>query len=166
MEPVPAEQAGLELVRRYFTHFGPATIHDAMYFFRVPAARVKGWLDRLPVRSADCGGRTFYWIESGDRKEAPVPACLFLAGFDQLLLGYEKKESLYLRQEHLRSVFSLSGIVSPVLLLNGQASGRWRLKNRKLMFELFHPVSAGDRKTVRETAEALWPELDSFSFPD
>ena len=33
VEPPEQKQAELELARRYFTNFAPATIHDAMYFF-------------------------------------------------------------------------------------------------------------------------------------
>ncbi len=35
--PIPEEEAKLEMARRYFTNFGPATIHDAMYFFHATA---------------------------------------------------------------------------------------------------------------------------------
>ena len=39
--PLPEAQAQLELARRYFTHFGPATLRDAAYFFHVPQRQVR-----------------------------------------------------------------------------------------------------------------------------
>jgi len=56
---------------------------------------VKNWLNQLPVESIDCEGKTYYYIPNGKSYDKEIPACIFLAGFDQLMLGYQKKESLY-----------------------------------------------------------------------
>ena len=48
-EPMAEEPACLELARRYFTHFGPATIKDAAYFFGTTQTKVKSWLKQLPA---------------------------------------------------------------------------------------------------------------------
>ena len=98
--PIPEEEAKLEQARRYFTTFGPATIHDAMYYFHVSATQVKQWMKELSLKETECDGKTYYYIENGKSYNHEMPDCLFLAGFDQLLLGYEKKESLYLPTEH------------------------------------------------------------------
>ena len=107
-------EARLELMRRYFTHYGPATIRDAAYFFGTAQAQVKSYLSRLPVESTDCEGRTFYYIPAGEgggaNGQQGIPACLFLAGFDPLMLGYQKTESLYLPGEYLRGIFNLGRI--------------------------------------------------------
>lgn len=155
-DPLSAEEAGMELARRYFTHMGPATIHDAMYFFGTTAAQVKKWLKHLPVVETECGGRRYYHIESGNVVEGSMPRCVFLAGFDQLMLGYEKKESLFLPGEHLRRIFNLAGIVMPPLLLDGKVSGRWKRNGKKLKVELFSTQSTAVHGLIRETAESLW----------
>lgn len=155
-EPMTADDAGLELARRYFTHLGPATIHDAMYFFRVTAGQVKQWLNKLPVTSAECQGKTYYYIENHVSYDRVIPRCLFLAGFDHLMLGYEKKESIYLPQEHLRKIFNLAGIVMPAVLLDGQVAGKWKKKNKKLTVELFSSVDKGGESAIREAAVMLW----------
>lgn len=155
-EPPDREKARLELARRYFTHIAPATIHDAMYFFRTTAAQVKKWLDQLPVSTVECGGRTYFYIKGETPVPAAIPRCVFLAGFDQLMLGYEKKESLYLAPEHMRKIFNLAGIVSPALLLDGAVVGRWKKKGHILTAELFCTLGDKEKKTVRDTADALW----------
>ena len=154
-EPLSEEDTQLELARRYFTNFGPATIHDAQYFFHATAAKVKGWLPRLPVVSCECEGKTYYYIENGSSYDVDMPDCLFLAGFDQLMLGYEKKESLFLKPEHLRKIFNLAGIVMPAVLLRGQVVGKWKRKGKRLELELFEPLSEADRALIRAKAEAL-----------
>ena len=162
--PVPEEEAKLELARRYFTNFGPATIHDAMYYFHVPAAQVKQWMKELPLQETECDGKIYYFIENGKAYNYDIPDCLFLAGFDQLLLGYEKKESLYLPQEHLRKIFNLAGIVMPSLMINGQIVGKWKQKNGKLSVELFDKINEKEKKAVKEKAELLWDNLKKIEF--
>ncbi len=112
----------------------------------------------MPVSEAQCQGKNYYYIETGTEYHSDIPRCLFLAGFDQLLLGYEKKESLYLPPEHLRKIFNLAGIVMPSVLLNGQVIGRWKKKERKLTIELFSPVSESDKACMEECANSLWGE--------
>ena len=156
--PLPEEAAKLELARRYFTNMGPATIHDAMYFFGTTAAQVKKWLTSLPVTEVECGGKAYYYIETGIAYKREMPRCIFLAGFDQLMLGYEKKESLYLPQEHLRKIFNLAGIVMPAVLLDGQVVGRWKRKNKKISVEPFIPLGERERILVAESARDLWAD--------
>ena len=162
--PVPEEEAELEQARRYFTNFGPATIHDAMYYFHASATQVKQWMKKLPLTETECDGKTYYYIENAKNYNQEIPKCLFLAGFDQLMLGYEKKESMYLPQEHLRKIFNLAGIVMPALMLNGQVLGKWKQKNGKLTVELFDKIGEKEKKTVTEKAETLWNDLKKIEF--
>lgn len=155
-EPIPEEEAKLEIARRYFTNMGPATIHDAMYYTGAKQAEVKNWLKALPVESVECEGKTYYYIPNGKSYDNEIPPCIFLAGFDQLMLCYQKKESIYLPQEHLRGIFNLAGIVMPPILLNGKVVGKWKKKDSKLWITLFEAIAAKDRKIIQRTAECFW----------
>lgn len=157
--PIPEEAANLEIARRYFTNFGPATIHDAMYFFHASAGQVKSWLSQLPVTACQCDGKTYYYIENGKRYDKEIPRCLFLAGFDQLMLGYEKKESLYLNQENIRAIFSLAGIVMPPLMLDGMVAGKWKMKNKMLTIDAFRTLSPQETTLIRQKAGELWGDI-------
>lgn len=163
-KPIPEEEAKLEIARRYFTNIGPATIRDAMYYMGAKQAEVKNWLKILPVESIDCEGKTYYYIPNGKSYDKEIPACIFLAGFDQLMLGYQKKESLYLPQEHLRSIFNLAGIVMPPILLNGKVVGKWKKKNADFTFTLFETVSDKEKKIISNTAENLWDSISKITF--
>lgn len=158
-DPMGEREAHLELARRYFAHFGPATVKDAAYFFGATQAQIKVWLTDLPVQCAECGGKTYFYIDQA-APDGGIPDCLFLAGFDQLMLGYQKTESLWLPPEHLRDIFSLSGIVMPALLLRGRVAGRWKRKGRRLMVTPFEDLSVADRRMIRRSAETLWNGAD------
>ena len=93
--PIPEQEANLEMARRYFTHMGPSTIHDAMYYFHATAAQVKDWLSKLPVSTVECEGKTYFYIDNNQTYDQGIPKCLFLAGFDQLLLAHKKKKACF-----------------------------------------------------------------------
>ena len=154
-EPLEKEPAQLELLRRYFTHFGPATVKDAAYFFGWPQRQILSLLKDLPLDSFCLDGRIYY--HTGSQVLVPdMPRCLFLAGFDQLMLGYEKTENPFLPQEHLRKIFNLAGIVRPAILVDGAVAGSWNIKNRNLSVTTFEKT---DQKQIYNTAESLWPDL-------
>jgi hypothetical protein len=157
--PISEKEAALETARRYFTNYGPATVKDAMYFFHTTKTQVMEWLDSLPVTACECGKKVYYYIENGKRYDKPMPDCVFLAGFDNLMLGYQKSESLYLPQEHLRQIFNLAGIVMPAVLLNGKVVGKWRKKGTVLNVTLFESVSEKDKKLISDTSEKLWSDI-------
>lgn len=151
-EPMPQAQAELELARRYFTHFGPATVRDAAYFFGTTQKKIKACLTQLPAKEVILNGNTYFYIDREFSKTA-IPQCLFLSGFDQLMLGCEKTESLFLPKEHMREIFTLAGIVRPALLINGNVAGWWNRKDRKLTVSLFHDT---DKDLIAQNAEDLW----------
>lgn len=162
--PIPEEEAMLEIARRYFTNMAPATIHDAMYYFHTSMSQVKKWLAALPVTATEYNGRTYYYVESEESYGQEIPKCLFLSGFDQLMLGYEKKESLYLKPEDIRSVFNLSGIVMPSLLMDGQVAGVWKKKDRKLTIKLFSALPVKEKAVIKEKTESLWNDITAIDF--
>lgn len=156
-EPMEEKEARLALARRYFTFYAPATIRDAAYFFGTTQTQVKAWLSELPVSQTQSGGKTYFYIETGrEYRQEEIPDCFFLAGFDPLMLGYLKTESLYLPAEYLRGIFSLSGIVMPPLLLRGRVAGRWKRSGKRLLVTAFTPLSQEDRKAAADAAEQLW----------
>lgn len=146
--PMDEESAKLELNRRYFTHYGPATVKDAAYFFGTTQAEIKKYMKQLPLETAVCNGRTYYFIENGLNYDCVIPECLFLAGFDPLMLGYQKTESLYLPPKYLREVFTLAGIVKPTILLDGRIVGTWKRKGKKVEMEFLEPVSAQEQTVI------------------
>jgi len=164
--PMAAEEARLEQARRYFSHFGPATVRDAAYYFGVPQKQIRAWLDRLPVQAEPCQGRDCFFIDDGQRDFPDVPDCVLLAGFDQLMLGYEKKESLFVAPEHLRGVFNLSGIVLPCVLLNGEAAARWKRSGGRCAVTPFRPLKAREKRAVEREIRRWFPETGRIAWEE
>ncbi len=154
--PMEEGPARLELARRYFTHYGPATLRDAAYFFGRPQREVKAVMDALPLECAQVDGRDCFWLDRGEGDWPDIPDCLLLAGFDQLMLGYRKEDGLFLPAEHLREIFSLSGIVMAPILRRGRVAGRWRRRGAQVELTPFGHWTAEDRRAAERAAQALW----------
>lgn len=151
--PLEEEAAIVEHARRYFTHFAPATVKDAAYYFRWTQAFAKEIMDKLPLDKLKVNDRDFYYLGELDSNYPDIPSCILLAGFDQLMLGYQKRDSIYLPRKNIRGIFNLAGIVMPAVLLDGVAVGRWRRKNAKVTFELFEDISAQNKRRIESKAE-------------
>ncbi len=112
-------------------------------------------LKRLPVTELSVAGRSFYRIgealPSGD-----MPACVFLAGLDQLMLGYEKSESIFLPREHMRDIFAAAGIVRPAILVNGSVAGWWQKRGRKLTLTVFEEQN---KAPIFDAASRFWTSM-------
>jgi len=153
--PMEEQASRIELTRRYFTHYGPATLRDAAYFFHWTQAEIKALLAHLPVETVTVNGRPHFFIPHGDPAR-DLPEVLLLAGFDPLLMGYRKEDNPFLPPEHLRGIFSLAGIVNPAILLHGRVVGKWKEKNGKVELTAFEPLSSADRKLAAQEAERLF----------
>lgn len=152
--PMEEEAARLEILRRYFTHYGPATLQDASYYLGKSQTQVRRWMERLPLNDFSLEGEVFFYAGSLPSAVPETPACLLAAGFDPLLLGYEKKRNPVLPAPYLRNIFSLSGIVMAPVLLQGRIVGRWKRQKNGISISLFETVSRANRELMEQTAIA------------
>lgn len=157
--PMNEESAETEIAERYFRHFAPATVKDFTYYCGCTQAHAKELMARLPLETLPTNGKDYFFLGKLPENVPDLPKCVLLAGFDQLMLGYRKDESLFLPKEYLRGIFNLAGIVMPPILLHGTVVGRWRKKNKKVTFELFRDLSEKDRKIIENTALQFYGEI-------
>ena len=143
------------LMRRYLTHYGPVTVQDAAYFFGLPQCELLPLIESLSPCEFVCEGKTFYRLDDiniiGD-----LSCCRFLAGFDPLMLGYEKRANPFLPEDALRSVFTLSGIVWPAILLDGKIVGIWKRRGKAVELTGLMPLQSLQRRRIEEEADRLW----------
>ena len=163
--PLSAAAARLETARRYFSACAPASVRDAAYYFGTTQTAVKEVMATLPLETVQCAGREYFQLTDSEPEDVPAcRECIFLAGFDPLLLSYRKEDNPFLPPEYLRGIFNKAGIVMPALLLRGRVAGRWRRSGRKLTVTAFRELSERDRKTIRRAAESTFGALSGVDF--
>lgn len=150
-EPWERDAAQLEIARRYFSGFGPVSIRDARYYFKTTKSRIEGWMSRLDLNTVEVGGTRRYYI--GDLPVPDeIPEALFIAGFDALLLAFEKRENPFFDPKFLREIYTMTGIIKPTLLLRGSLAATWRKEKGSVFVKPFRSLTKKDIQRIERTA--------------
>lgn len=162
--PMNQSEAIKQQLTRYLNHIAPATINDISYFFGFSKNYVKELLCELPTETIMIAGKQYFYMGNIDADCPDIPKCIFLAGFDQLMLGYQKKESIYLQSDYLRGVFNLAGIVMPGLLLSGNIAGTWKRKNKVIEIKCFREITQVEKDDIEQAANSLWGDIKAIKY--
>lgn len=147
-QPLPKKEAELEIARRYFSGFGPVSLADARYYFKENKSTVLDWMKRLDLKTIQVAGEERFYL--GDLEEAELPECLFIAGFDQLLLGYEKKANPFFNPKYIRNIYTLTGIVKPVVFYKGRFVATWKRDKGTILLDIFEDISQQEKKELED----------------
>lgn len=153
-EPLPmSDDLLLELLRRFFAAYGPATLEDAAWFLGLNQKLLRG----LPEPEGFCRleheGSVYYYMDSSEEMGG-IPELTLLSGFDPLIVSYQKRGTV-LPAEYKRAVILKSGICLPTIAVNGQVAGIWNLKNGRPVVEFF----AAQPARIKRAAEELVDEM-------
>ncbi len=136
-EPPDFDAANVELARRYFRAYGPATERDFRYWRGAKAAQSRRWVRALrdELVEDEIGGENCLLFgedaellteEPPEREAWPVR---LLYRFDPLLLGIKDKGWL-VDDEHYGEVWRPAGHVEGTVLEHGRIAGTWRYDRR------------------------------------
>jgi hypothetical protein len=118
-DPPPAvdhDEALAILGARYRAGYGPCDATDLAKWSSLPITQARRALDAAgPQSDADA------WPTDD------LPVCLLLAAFDTLMLGHRTREP-FVATEHDHHILKGGGILKPVVLSDGVATGTWSLK--------------------------------------
>ncbi|WP_449457257.1 DNA glycosylase AlkZ-like family protein [Streptococcus suis] len=140
------EKAELEIARRYFAGFGPVSLADARYYFKENKSTVLKWMKQLDLKTLEVAGEERFYL--GELEEAELPDCLFIAGFDQLLLGYEKKANPFFNPKYIRNIYTLTGIVKPVVFYKGRFVATWKRDKGTILLDIFEDITQQEEKEL------------------
>ncbi|NLG21968.1 MAG: winged helix DNA-binding domain-containing protein [Actinomycetales bacterium] len=155
-----------EMLRRYLTSHGPATIRDFAWWTKLPLKEIRA---ALPEASAglehDEADEPSYWRPGLVEEVAELAASLrrprLLPGFDEFILGYQDRSFAMSEEELLRLSPGKNGMFRRSVVVDGQVRGLWkrggRPGKRSPELERFDGLS--------KRAEAALPRLfDAFPF--
>lgn len=156
---LPREEALRTLMARYFRHYGPATLTDCATFMGLPMTQARPLFQKLlPQLTAwTCEGKTYYTL--GEPAACSLPPCLFLAGFDPLIMGY-KDRSRFLDPADKTQVMTNTGICFPTVLVRGRLRARWKVTGKTLRITAFAPLTPADRERIEARGRRLFAGRD------
>ena len=153
------DDALAELIVRYYTSHGPATVKDLRSWASLTIASIKSGLEMVAPRLEHevIDGVTYWFSAAGPAPEIPSPTVHLLQVYDEYVMGYsESRHALDLsdvgRSQPEASVFNLS------VLLDGRFAGRWKrtIKKDSVIIEtsLYRAFDASETMALRKAADA------------
>jgi hypothetical protein len=118
------DEALSELVKRYFSSHGPATVQDFVWWSGLTVADAKAGL----VMAQDCLvqetiDEQVYWFPSTTPTKGVSPAVYLLPAFDEYTVAYKERGAII---DPLDAERVGSGILGPVIVLAGRVVGTWK----------------------------------------
>ena len=162
------DEARRVFLRRYFEHYGPATVSDCRYFFgNWKKADMDPLLKELLPRlvCTEIGGKRYYSLHE-PITEAELPVCVLVPGFDQLVLGYKDRDRM-IDGRFLKELTNISGIVSPSILIRGRIRARWKLDGNEILVTSFDRRLKKDEAAIRrKVKEVFGKQIKQVVFRD
>jgi len=130
------DAACAELARRYLTAYGPAEPDDLAAWSGLPMSDVRAAWKSIAHHLIDVevAGRHAWMLKEHldwlDEFPTQAPIVRLLPGFDTYLLGYRSR-NLVVSPQYARHINAGGGMVSPTLIVDGQALGTWKLQRQK-----------------------------------
>jgi hypothetical protein len=132
------EQALAELARRYFTSHGPAALADFVWWSGLPAAEARDGLElaKPQLEKIDYEGQAYWYSSSAPGAVSESGSAYLLPAFDEYLVGY-KDRSAVLDPQYVRQTNAGGGMLSPIIVIDGQVLGVWKrtLKKKAVVVE-------------------------------
>lgn len=151
-ERAPRAQALTSLAATYVRGHGPASAQDFAWWCGQPVGEARAALEG----ARGLRERDGLWTASRPRPAAREGRAHLLPAFDEMLVGY-KDRSASLARIPPRRVPPSAGLLSPVVVVDGQVVGRWTRKQGPkgiaLTARWLVPLDAAEREAVARAAE-------------
>jgi hypothetical protein len=152
------EEALAELVRRYFTSHGPATVHDFAWWSGLTVADARaGLADAGPELAHEViEGKTYHFAAALPRAAAPGPTAYLMPTYDEFLVGYASFGAA--RQGNGSGQGTRAPLIfQATVVYDGQVIGTWQrtLRKRDVRIEVapFAPLGEGEMAAISAAAE-------------
>jgi len=146
-----------ELARRYFTSHGPATVHDLAWWAGVTVTDARTGLDgvKSELESEEIGGRTF-WFAGAETGRGGDNRAYLLPPWDEFTVAYRDRSDI-IDPDFARRLNNGGGVLSPVVVVNGQAIGTWKRtlgKGKAIITPTFFKrVGPKERRAIEAAAQ-------------
>lgn len=133
-QPTKEEALG-ELVKRYFTSRGPATLHDFAWWGGLTLADAKNGLESVKsgFTSTVVNGHSYWMAKDGPEITAKVPVAHLLPAFDEFAVAYSDRTAA-VNPKYL--VQARHVIFNPSIVVNSQVAGTWKRVINKNSIEI------------------------------
>ena len=131
-EGADREAALGKLARRYLDAYGPATLEDFAYFFKMPKADARaGWeragktaVIETPLGTMQALPKSLKDVPGGE------PVVRLLPSYDHYLLGWNRGREHSVPSAHQSAVYPGAGYIKATAVFDGLAFATWKLQRK------------------------------------
>ena len=155
-EPMPAEDARIELVRRWLAAFGPATLDDVQWWTGWGKGVTKAALAALDVVEVALAGDRVGLVLADDTEPvaAPDPWVALLPSLDPTAMGWKERD--WYLGPHRERLFDRNGNIGPSAWCDGRIVGGWAHRpDGEVVVHLLEDVGADATAALAAEAEAV-----------
>ncbi|MFB1299158.1 winged helix DNA-binding domain-containing protein [Mycobacterium sp. pW049] len=158
--PITPEQARADMVRRWLSAFGPATVTDIKWWFGNTLGWARQALADLDAIAVDVHGTPGFVLPGDEEPEQAVePWCALLPGLDVTTMGWVDRD--WYVGEHRSQVFDRNGNAGPTVWVDGRVVGAWRQNSdARVELLLLEDVGRQASKALQAKADELTSWLD------
>jgi hypothetical protein len=148
-----ADDARVELARRWLRTFGPAPVSDLQWWGGWTGGQTKAALAALPAAGVDLDGQP--GVALADDLEFPgdvPPVAALLPALDPTPMGWQQRD--WFLGEHRAALFDRTGNIGPTLWWEGRVVSGWAQRaSGEIVWRLLEDIGAdGAAATSREAA--------------
>jgi hypothetical protein len=160
LEPIPEDEARIDLVARYVAAFGPVTENDIQWWSGWNMGDTRSAIDAAPIAEVQLESGPGF-VHADDLEPAPGEDewVAVLPGLDPSIMGYKDRD--FLLGPHEEALFDATGNAGPLILVNGRAVGGWGHNSRgQLEVEYLEPVSPSRIRRIDVEVDRLTEWLE------
>jgi hypothetical protein len=156
---LPPEKARAELAYRYLSAYAPATPEDFAVWSGLSLTKARAAWQQISSQliEVQIGGSSAWMLKTQakwlNRVAIPRPIVRLLPSYDTYLLGYRSRD-MVLAAKHAKRIHPGGGLLRPALLVDGRATGTWKVKRHRDSIEVIV-------EPFEDLTEDMWRRLDA-----
>jgi hypothetical protein len=158
---VDAEQARIDLVRRWLGRFGPGTLDDIVWWTGWNLGETRRALAGIETGSVELdGGVGLVLADDGESVAEPPPWIALLPALDPTPMGWVGRD-WYIDPEHRKLLFDRTGNIGPSVWSDGRIVGGWGQRaDGVVVWRLFTDIGTDQTAKVADEATRLTEWID------
>ncbi len=159
------DEALAELVRRYFTSHGPATLQDFVWWSGLTVAEAKTGLEMVTSQLMhEVIDRQTYWYSTSIPPANDLSQIIYLLpNFDEYTVGYTDRSAIF-DMSNAEKFDTRGDVLNPTIVLDGLVVGTWKRTIKKdsvlLTPNLFTTLNEAEMRALADSANRYSAFLD------
>jgi hypothetical protein len=160
------DEALAELMKRYFSTRGPATLQDFTWWSGLTMADAKHGIELIKsgFQQEEMDGQTYWFSEIIPAIDTRFPMAYLLPNYDEYFIGFKDRSAIGQVAREANIGKDDPSVMAHLIILDGQVVGGWQrtLEKSKVTVELnpFTKLTKPEKQAVAESADRFGKFLD------